>query len=175
MGMRQRNRKLSMGALVACACLVGVAFQSPVNRITSFKSLASGTERQIRFQSIGCFSQQTYQLRVRERVLSVYKVAADERIPAKFGRDKAEFVGSVQLSDRELAGLDALIAFYRSNPSSNCTTVDSISITDLHNDKPIAQESFTDGSCSYGNPNAPKVPVGTVWLQELIERARKGV
>ena len=46
-----------------------------------------------------------------------------------------------------MSGLDALLAFYRQNTKSGCTTVDRITVSYFRAAALVGRESFVDGSC----------------------------
>jgi hypothetical protein len=56
-------------------------------------------------------------------------------------------IGRLELSEADIAGLDALLAIYRTNIANGCTTTDKIMISQVRNGKVIASEQFTDSSC----------------------------
>jgi hypothetical protein len=57
-------------------------------------------------------------------------------------------LGSMQLTDEDIAALDRLLAYYRSVPSGvSCTNVDKISVIYRKNGGKPKKESFVDGHC----------------------------
>ena len=51
------------------------------------------------------------------------------------------------LSVEDLAGIDRLFDFYRSDPRGGCTTIDDVAIRWFRGDAKVAAEHYTDGSC----------------------------
>jgi hypothetical protein len=56
----------------------------------------------------------------------------------------------MEVPNEDVKGLDRLLAFYRSKPPGGCTTVDHMTIQQRRDGKVIAEEQFTDASCSSG-------------------------
>jgi len=65
----------------------------------------------------------------------------------RFEGEKRITLDQLTLSDAELTSLDGLMQFYRTNPRGDCTTTDTITITQLRDGKAVTTEQFSDGSC----------------------------
>jgi hypothetical protein len=133
-----------------------ICLASPVvaaNQVVTFSSLPKGDLLQIAFMSSGCFHFVSYELKFR---VTPEPIVGVTRVEPKWSDDRKRFtstnrvnLGNLTLAKTDLQGLDRLLAFYRSGPRSGCTTVDKISISQIHRGITTATEQFTDGSCSY--------------------------
>jgi hypothetical protein len=97
----------------------------------------------------------------------------------------------LDLSAEDLAGLDRLFDFYRSNPRGGCTTTDEVAIRWFRGETKIASEHLTDSSCltdyhdlsSFPDEIRERVRLSpedreaiagiTLTLHDLVRRARK--
>lgn len=158
--------------MLASGILCSLA-QSPVaNTVDGFSKLAFGDTLQMRFTSKGCFHSYTYDVTFTRKVkptASVTAVTLEWVGPGATYRDgKRRELGTLSLTESDLAGLDALLAFYRSNTNRNCTTKDSIKITWVRDGKVIATEEFTDPSCDADDLK------GVLTIPSLAQRLPKG-
>jgi hypothetical protein len=133
------------------AILCSLVHVSATDKIDGFTKLAAGDTLQMRFTSGGCFHFYTYDVTFTRKAKPTASVAAvrQEWVGAGTGYRDAERqeLGELRLSKSDLSGLDALLAFYRSNTNRGCTTEDSIKISQIRDGKVIATEEFTDASC----------------------------
>src|SRR3954463_11952725 len=136
--------------VLAIACLASCARGG--DKVATFTSLPKGDELRITFASSGCFHYFSYDLKFSYSPEPNLRVAWNHRI---LSADRKAFistnlvsVGRLTLTKSDLNGLDRLISFYRSGPQRECTTVDTISISQIHAGKTMPTEQFTDGSCS---------------------------
>ena len=109
----------------------------------SFQQFPAGDSIHVTFTSSGCFHHQTYEFDFQRAGTVTAKVSRVEgrRIP----------IGTVTLSETEIAGLDRLLKFYRSWHIGGCTTVDSIILTQTSCNTVKATESYTDRTCATYN------------------------
>ena len=118
-------------------------------KIDEFNTLPAGDTLEMRFSSGGCFHFYTYDL-----TFSNSTVRTNLR--------------KLQLSPSDLAGLDTLIAFYRTNKYADCTTQNTIKISQLRDGKVIATEEFKDASC-----RSRKIK-GVLTIPGLVARLENG-
>jgi hypothetical protein len=155
-------------ALVAVACFLSRAIAA--DKVVTFSTLPKGDELEMTFITSGCFHFATYELKFcRSAELTVNVV----QIEREWSRDRRMFtstnrvsLGDLTLTKTDVDGLDKLLKFYRSSPRNGCTTVDEISISQRHNDKLIATEQFTDGSCSYDRKDLTRITTLVARLQK---------
>ena len=119
--------------LLFAGLLSSLVHSSAAVRIDGFAKLAPGDTLNVRFTSGGCFHLYTYVLTFTRTNGS----ATVERLKQ----------GKLELTDSDLARLDTLVTFYRTNTLGNCTTHDKITISQTRNGKVIATEDFKDDSC----------------------------
>jgi len=119
--------------LLFSAFFSSLVHSSPPERIDGFANLTLGDTLQVRFTSGGCFHFYTYELTFTRTNSSV----AVER------RD----FGKIELTDVDIAGLDTLLTFYRTNTLGGCTTEDEITVLQIRDGKVIATEQLKDASC----------------------------
>jgi hypothetical protein len=108
----------------------------------SFRKLPDGDTIEVTFQSFGCFHQAAHALdfaRGKEMTVDILSL-----VPPKRGKA----LGKITVSDRDLAGLDRLMKFYRSKQPGGCTTVDTIGVVQKHDGKVVAEEKYTDSTCA---------------------------
>jgi hypothetical protein len=94
--------------------------------------LRPGERVHISYHSRGCFHDRSYEFDF-ERKGSVTVRSSGHVVP---------------LTSQEIAGLDKLIAFYRSRPGGGCTTQGEIVISDFRDRQQISSEHYVDGSCA---------------------------
>jgi len=139
-------------------------------KIDTFSKLPPGDILQIRYTSGGCFHFFTYDLaftRTNGPAVSVEAIRLELDGPdpgAKYRDAERRELGRLSLSNEELAGLDLLLRFYRTNTVSGCTTYDGIQISQVHDGKVIATEKFVDSSCATRYVN------GLVSIQSITQR-----
>jgi hypothetical protein len=119
--------------LLFSAFLSSLVHSSPPERIDGFAKLTLGDTLQVRFTSGGCFHFYTYDLTF-------------TRTNASVAVERRDF-GKLELTDVDLAGLDTLLTFYRTNTFGGCTTEDEITISQIRDGKVIATEQLKDASC----------------------------
>ncbi|MEW6157176.1 MAG: hypothetical protein AB1813_07060 [Verrucomicrobiota bacterium] len=145
-------RTSSFITILVAAIFGSLAQLSAADKIDGFNKLAAGETLQMRFTSRGCFHFYTYDVtftRKGKPTASVVAVRLEWVGPDITYRD-AEWqeLGALTLSESDLSGLETLLAFYRSNTNSGCTTKDTIKISQIRDGKVIATEQFTDASGS---------------------------
>jgi len=138
-------------AMLVSAVLCSLAQLSAGEKIDGFTNLAAGDTLLIRFTSGGCFHFYTYEVTFTGKVRPTAAVVGVrlEWVAAGTGyRDsERQELGELHLSESDVSGLEALLAFYRSNTNRSCSTEDSIKISQIRDGKVMATEEFTDASC----------------------------
>lgn len=116
-------------------------------RVASFLDLPKGDLLVIHYRSSGCFHTTQATLEYRSGPKPVVRVKGEGRKVIRPTRE-------------EIRRLDSLLNFYRGPRSSNCTTVDTVTFSQIHDGKTVATETFTDGSCSsYDRKDILQIPV----------------
>jgi hypothetical protein len=135
--VRPRMHTTRFFPLLFAAFLTSLVHCSAADRIDGFAKLASADTLQVRFTSGGCFHFYTYILTF-TRTNTLVAVERPDR-------------GKLELADMDLAGLDTLLTFYRTNTAGGCTTQDKITISQVRDGTVIATEQLKDDSCrAYG-------------------------
>lgn len=137
--------------ILASTVLCSLTLLTAADKADGFSKLPPGDALKMRFTSEGCFHFYTYDLtftRNATATASVTLIMLEWVGTGDTYRDaERSELGKLPLSDTDLAGLDSLLAFYRTNSSAGCTTKDSIKISQIRNGKVIATEKFKDASC----------------------------
>jgi hypothetical protein len=135
--------------------------------IETFSKLPATDTLQVLFASQGCFGGSAYEFNFRHGSKNTVAVASGWRnllvenksfwgtltdIPNLFflkkrKQQKDRNLGHVTLTESDLNGLDELLRVYRSIRRDNCTSTDTIEISQIHDGKIIAMEKFIDKSC----------------------------
>lgn len=117
----------------------------------TFSTLQDGDMLYVRLRTRSCFGGGCFAFTFqRDSSFSVMiaEVPRSWTAPNSFvGDSRATVFGVVPLSRKDVKGLDALFAWYRTSPGLGCTTVDSVTSTLLRHGKPVTTETFVDGSC----------------------------
>jgi hypothetical protein len=142
--------------------------------IETFSKLPATDNLQVRFSSRGCFGGSAYEFNFRHVSTTTVSVASGWRnhseenksvwekltdIPNYFSPKKLKnrqnrHLGQLTLTESDLNRLDKLLRFYRSSRSDNCTSTDTIEISQIRDGKIIAIEKIIDKSCDlYGLKN----------------------
>lgn len=115
--------------------------ESPA-KFTAFSQLRNGDNLMARFETRGCFHRQAYELtfskaaRLTVSILQVWNDSQGTRID----------LGSLTLSKSDIAGLERLMKFYRSDHKTLSTTRDTISFTHSRDGRTVAVAEFEDCS-----------------------------
>jgi hypothetical protein len=113
------------------------------NDVATLENLPKGDQLEVSFNSSGCFHHRTYNLtfhRATETTVSISDVRRRKEL------------GQLPLSKSDVDGFDRLVRFYKSIVApGNCTTGDSITISQRHEGKIIATEKYSDDTCSTYN------------------------
>ena len=138
--------------------------------VVAFSRLGSGEELRIHFRSSGCFHNDVYDLVFQSGPRPTVTVAGVRYgFIRSMARDRApRSVGTLALSDSEVAGLDALLRLYRDRPRGDCTTTEIVDVAYVRDGAVLASETFIDGSCAIDRAE------GITSLQRLIWRAEYG-
>ncbi|MDR3159826.1 MAG: hypothetical protein LBU11_12675 [Zoogloeaceae bacterium] len=129
------------------------------DKVTTFADLPKDDQLEIRFSSGGCFHRVAYEL--------TFRRATETTVSITQTRGNRVELGQLTLSMADVDGLDELVRFYRSVSSGNCTTSDSIIISQRHNGKIVATEKYTDNTCATNNME------GITAIPALVQRLRK--
>ena len=136
----------------------------------AFQQLSAGDSIHVKFTSTGCWHDVAYEFDFQHAASFTVKVA---EIKHRWNEAKQRLeevkripLGTVILTEAEIAGLDRLFIFYRSCKGLGCTTVDRITATQKSSDAIKATESFTDGTCAtYAMKNLTRLPSIAVKLK----------
>ena len=116
--------------------------------LISFQKLPTSDSIHVMFTSTGCFHSVTYEFVFQRGTTMTAKITQIEHRWNETQKRQEEakriVLGTVKLSEIEISGLDNLFTFYRSKSPGECTTVDSITVTQKNGDTAKATESFTD-------------------------------
>jgi hypothetical protein len=165
------NTRLFVGILVVAVCSAAAA----ADKVEGFANLTGGDTLQMRFTSGGCFHFYTYDLMFTGGPKPGVSVAAvrlelDSPSPRANYRDaERRELGNLSLSESDLAGLDTLLRFYRTNGVGGCTTHNGIKISQIRNGKVIATENFVDASCNVCDGRVK----GVLSIDSLVQRLKK--
>lgn len=129
----------------------------------SFQRLPARDSIHVTFTSSGCFHSATYEFDFQRAATVTAKVTQVERrwneAQKRYEEAKRIPLGTVTLSEAEIAGLDRLFTFYRSKKPGGCTTIDRITATQKSGDAVKTTESFTDETCeTHGMKNLTLLP-----------------
>ncbi len=128
-----------------CLCLLPARAAEPVSL---FSELPSGDKLVVNFSSAGCYHAIDLKF--------TYLPIGDGQF--EIGVVRPGFVDELErvaLKPEESKKMDALLAYYRSNPQGKCTTVDLIRIRQFRGDVLVGEESFRDGSCGSASQKPP--------------------
>jgi hypothetical protein len=144
------------------AFLLSAPFALAGNQV-SFQQLPAGDSIHVTFTSSGCFHYETYEFDFQRAATVTAKVTQVEHRwnEAKKRNEEAKRtpLGTVTLTEAEIAGIDRLFRFYRSNKNGGCTTVDRITATQTSGKAVTATEFFNDASCAtYDMKNLTRLP-----------------
>lgn len=132
----------------------------PKRRGHLFSELEYGERLNVRYSSEGCFHRRAYDFEFKP-LLRKMDAAVTVRVTAlQLSWDEAakanryhspKLVGTLTLYEKDLAGLDRLIAFYRTHPRGGSTTVDHITFKHFRSEpgseaEPVAVEQYVDSS-----------------------------
>jgi len=136
-------------AILAFLYLATVAFaETPI----SLQQLPTGDKVKVTFSSSGCFHRYTYEFEFQRSTTITAKVRRLEDrwndSTQKHETIRRISLGTATLTPAELAGLDRLLAFYRSKRGGACTTVDQITLQQTSGTAIKATESYTDATCA---------------------------
>ncbi len=126
--------------------------------------LNSKESLRIRFQSRGDYHSH-------DRFVTITGGVAKTAIVAEPSRDSVGVThkagGLVALSSAAVAGLDALLDYYRNPRKEDCLVVDTITLNWLENGKPQGIERFSDASCMVERTR------GVLSIQRLIRHVQE--
>jgi hypothetical protein len=148
-----QNRRRILFPILTSAMISLMTKASAADQIDGFTKLPSGNTLQMRFTSGGCFHFYILDLTFTSSprpAATVFDIVLE---PAETGKGTGlreagrEKRGKLSLSKNDLAGLDNLLAFYRTNTAAGCTTHNGIEISQVRDGKIVASEKFQDNSC----------------------------
>lgn len=128
------------------------------DEVAALADLPKGDQLEISFASDGCRHSRAYNL--------TFRRATETTVFITNAKKQAES-GQLTLSKDDVDGLDRLVRFYRSRSPGNCTTSDSITISQRHEGKIVATEEYTDDSC------ATHTMTGVTTIPALVRRLQK--
>jgi hypothetical protein len=161
--------------IAVLAILSLLAAASAAEKLDGFVKLTSADTLQMRYTSGGCFHFYTYELtfaRTPNPNVSVVAVRLELDGPdpgARYRDAERRELGQLPLSKSDLAELDTLLGFYRTNRIGGCTTCDQIRISRIHDGKVIATEHFVDASCAVCDGRVK----GALSIDSLVQRLPK--
>ena len=142
------------------------AKSSAGEQIAGFARLVPGDTLQMRFASEGCFHAYSFDLTFTRTSVTASAEKWDAAANTYRG---GEWLGALPLSETDLKDLDALLAFYRTNTVSGCTTINTIKLSQIHGGEAVATEKFTDASCRVEDGNVK----GVLSIQSLLRRLQE--
>lgn len=144
----------------------------------TFYDAEPGDSVTIDFQSAGCFHHDDHHVVITQGATPGVMIARGTGAhyfwrgtdPPNAAPTAVKSSGSTLLSPNDIERLNKLIAFYRQNHRTGCTTEDHIQITRKHGNRILAHEAFEDSSCAthyeYKEP---------LTIPELVARMEKGL
>jgi len=135
---------------VACAGVWVLTGCSESPHLVHFSGLPPTDTLEVNFTSEGPNRHEVFRFEYRPGANPSMKVWVSEVDPDPKARGRVVEIplGGVQLSERELSGLDKLLKFYRSGPSNACTITEKVVVIRKRGDRVLGKESFTDRSCT---------------------------
>lgn len=138
-----------MRTLIVILILFSFYFTAAATEAPKISSLSASEEVQVEYSSRGCFHHFAYFFEFKDKSVTIYE------LKQTWSEEKQKFIslgkkklGTLQLSDEDVIGLDQLFRFYSTNAKSGCTTVDHIIAKHLQGGKIISSSEYYDGSCS---------------------------
>lgn len=126
------------------------------DKVATLADLPKGDQLEMSFISSGCFHRYAYDLTFRRAIETTVSITQN-----RVG------LGQLTLSKADVDGLDELVRFYRSSSPGNCTTRNSITISQRHDGEIVATEKYTDDSCATYNMK------GVTNISALVQRLQK--
>jgi hypothetical protein len=130
--------------LLALLLFGTVSFAGP---LVSFERLPAGDTIHVSYTSQGCFHSFTFEFLFQRGKTMTVEVT---RIEPRWDQDDKPLeperivLGTIPLSETEVAGLDRLLVYYRAMHRGGSTTVDYVKVTQKDGKKQKASESFAD-------------------------------
>ena len=145
------------------------AQEKPADRIEGFSQLPVGDRLDLTLSAVNCFNVIEYNLSCTSetptnnsvrRVKAQWNGKGAKRLNKHLGKERAYL-----LSGSEIAGLDALLVFYRTNTLADiCTVRTTVKISQFREKTLIANEQFKDNSCrSFNTP-------GVITIMDISRR-----
>lgn len=138
------------------------------NRIGAFSTFKQGDVLFVRYELKRCFGGGCFAFMFERGETFTVTMAEVPRwwtAPRPFVKDSGCTVfGTTTLSASDIKGLDALFTWYRSPRNNGCTSVDTITCTQLRQGVVIATENFVDGSCEISDHEE------FIFFGELLQR-----
>ncbi len=123
----------------------------PAVQVDTFSKLKEGDSLIVRYHTSGCFHDATHELAFRREKQFVVSITRLSSLAVRSGVVSAQTnrveLGTLNLSQSDIAGLDSLMLFYRSGHNSSCTTVDEIVFTQQREGEAAVTEQIMDRSC----------------------------
>jgi hypothetical protein len=143
--------------------LAGLVFagSAMAGEVISFKKLPVGDTLEVAFTTAGCFHSAEYSFAFERGKTMTVTISEAGPVP----RGKKKRSGKITVSGWDLAGLDRLMKFYRSDEPGGCTTIDNITLVQKRGGKVVAEEKYSDATCgTYGK-------LGLLLFPALAKRA----
>lgn len=153
-----------MNTKIGCFCAVVLCCNlSPGSQVQLlFSQMDNGDEVLIEYASSGCFHRTHYTISITKRQGRCTAVIRDNQ-----QTEQKDQLDEIELTRKDIQGLDHLLRYYRDRRSGRCTTTDEISISYRENGKEIATDKFTDSTCAIHERR------GILSLSELISRLNR--
>ncbi len=123
--------------------------------VVTFATLSASDELKMTYATRGCFHDRTYDLTFRRAgVLTVLieEVTFAWTDQKEYLRVGVRKLGDTALTEADVAGLDRLIRFYRTNQERGSRTFShAIDLSQLRDGKTVAKEHFYDAACASCN------------------------
>lgn len=155
--------------LALIACLLSLAKASAGE--LAFATMEDGDKVEITYTSKGCFHDERSYYEVSRTggvsTFTQYAITWDKAIPPRMLGKKV--TGELKLTQADIAGLDALLRFYRGKKDACSTTQDTLVVEYYEGSKRVGSEKLQDESGAYGLEKRKDV----VQLFQLAARFQK--
>lgn len=124
----------------------------------SFQNLAPGDAVIVHVEAGGCYHHDTYEFSIDVRADGAIMLSGTRtsHLPM-WAEDTPGTIsfGKRTLTATQISGLDRMLAYYRSDPPSSCTSSHTISLRHMRDGAPLHEESYKDGSCAMEEAKEP--------------------
>lgn len=158
-------------AMIACLVLGCLPVQAAAPKGISLEALPAGDTLTITYSSSGCFYSAAYDFEFQRAAVTTVEIfkLEPQRDPANNAElaPKRVSLGVVTLTEKEAAGIDRLLTYYRSKPPGGCTTIDNILVVQRNGQTVKTSEAFVDASCQAADQ------ANVTLLPSLVEKLPK--